>query len=89
MEEPELLGVGEDRLLLLHALGLAVLLVDVLQTRDGRVVLDEAYAGRERDDDRDVEEEVAFATLLARRERAANKRSQWLLESRNSKERTS
>ena len=74
MEEAKLLGVSEDGLFLLHALRLAVLLVNVLQTRDRGVVFDEANAGGERDDDGDVEEEVALPTLLPSRERAEESR---------------
>lgn len=70
MHGADALGVGQDRLLLLHPDGLAVLLVDVLETRDGGVVLHEADSWGERDNDRDVEVQVALAALLARRERA-------------------
>ena len=75
MKEPELLGVGEDRLLLLHALRFAMLLVDILKTRDGGVVLDKTNARGERDDDGDVEEKVALPALLAGREWAGQSRA--------------
>lgn len=70
MERPDALRVREDRVLFLHADQLAVLLVDVLQTGDRCVVLDEPDAGSEWDDDGDVEGQIAFATFLAGRERA-------------------
>jgi hypothetical protein len=66
--------VRQDRIFLLHADRIAVLLEDVLQTRNRRVVLHEADSRGERDDDGDVEREVALARLLARRERTRSTR---------------
>ena len=65
------LRVRDDRIFLLHADHLAVLLEDVLETRDRRVVLDEPDAGREGDGDRDAEEQVALSALFPCRQRAA------------------
>lgn len=71
MQRFDSLRVSDDRVLLLHADHLAVLLEDVLETGDRSVVLDEPDARRKRDGDRDAEEEVALPALLASRQRAA------------------
>lgn len=65
MQRTNSLRVRKERIFPLDANSLAVLLEDVLQTGDGRVVLDEANAGSERNNDRHVEEQSAFSALFA------------------------
>ena len=71
MESSNSFSVSENWVVLLHSDRFAVLLVNILQTDDRRIVLDESHARSERDRDRNIEREIPLATFLASSERTA------------------
>lgn len=71
MQCTDALAVSKQRIFLLDANRLAVLLENILQTRDRRVILNQAHTRCDRNNDGNRERQVALTALFASRQRAA------------------